>query len=437
MTITAPAMPHPDESFAAGLRRRVELTGWALAYVLITVPALALLILTSVSLGVAIVGVGMVLLIVLVPVLTGLTNVHRALAGYLLGTEIERPYRRSTGRTGFGLLREWAADPARWRDFGWTYASVVAGWALAWIGLGLGLAVIWYLIFPFLWAVTPDGTFETNYGIVTLDTQGEAFLQWSFLIIAGYLWWKLEPLIVRARARLDRALLAPSRDELERRVADVSRTRSETIDHSAAELRRIERDLHDGAQARIAALGMNLGLAEELIASDPQEAARLIAEARESTTSALGDLRSVVRGIHPPVLADRGLVGAVQALALDLTVPVSVLADLPGRAAEPIESAVYFATTELLANVVKHAEATRATVTMTHDGRALTVVVDDDGRGGAASSPGSGLQGVARRLAAFDGTMVLSSPTGGPTTITLEVPCELSSPRTSPSSVTD
>jgi len=437
MNITAPAMPHPDESFAEGLRRRVELTGWSLAYVLLTVPALALLILTTVSLSVAIVGVGMVLLIVLIPVLTGLTNVHRALAGYLLGTEIERPYRRATGRTGFGLLREWAGDPARWRDFGWTYASVVAGWALAWIGFGLGLAVIWYLIFPFLWAITPEGTFEVNYGIFRLDTQGEAFLEWFFLIIAGYLWWKLEPMIVRARARLDRALLAPSRDELERRVADVSRTRTETIDHSAAELRRIERDLHDGAQARIAALGMNLGLAHELIETDPQEAARLIAEARESTTTALGDLRSVVRGIHPPVLADRGLAGAVQALALDLTLPVSVVIELPGRAPAPVESAVYFATTELLANVVKHAEATRATVTMSHDGERLRVVVSDDGRGGATSSPGSGLQGVARRLAAFDGTMGMSSPVGGPTTITLEVPCELSSPRTSPSSATD
>jgi signal transduction histidine kinase len=144
-----------------------------------------------------------------------------------------------------------------------------------------------------------------------------------------------------------------------------------------------------------------------------------------------------VRGIHPPVLADRGLAGAIQALALDMSLPVSVTIVLPGRPPAPVESAVYFATSELLANAVKHASARRVSIDVGHDGRVLRVVVTDDGVGGATVGAGSGLTGVARRLAAFDGTMDVVSPAGGPTTVSLEVPCALSSPRTSPSSATD
>ncbi|MDD9348708.1 histidine kinase, partial [Mumia sp.] len=234
----------------------------------------------------------------------------------------------------------------------------------------------------------------------------------------------------------DLALLSPTRAELEKRLAEVSASRTETIDHSAAELRRIERDLHDGAQARLVSLGMSLGLAEQLMRTDPEAASRLIEEARLTTTSALGDLRSVVRGIHPPVLADRGLVGAAQALMLDLAVPTSFSAVVPGRAPEPVESAMYFAIAEALANVVKHSGATAASVDLAHDGERLRTVVADNGRGGADPAGGTGLDGIARRLAAFDGTMVVESPAGGPTVVTMELPCALSSPKTSPSSGT-
>jgi signal transduction histidine kinase len=241
---------------------------------------------------------------------------------------------------------------------------------------------------------------------------------------------------MRWRAQLDRSLLGPSREQLELRAARVAQSRTDTIDHSAAELRRIERDLHDGAQARLVALGMNLGMAEQVLASDPAAAAALLSEARLSTTAALGELRSLVRGIHPPVLADRGLAGAVQALALDMAVPTSVLIALAGRPAAPVESAVYFAIAESLANIGKHSGATRAAVELTHDGTALRVRVEDNGSGGASLSAGTGLAGVAARLEAFDGTMGLTSPVGGPTVITMEVPCALSSARISPSSET-
>ncbi len=435
-TTVQAASPFAGESFAEGVSRRLKLSGLALVYVLLAVPALVLLCVLTTALGVAIVGVGMVVLLAFVPLNQQLANVHRKLSGRILGVKIEQPYLPTESASGFGLLKRWMNDPARWRDWAWTWMSVTVGWALSWISFGLVLAPIWFLIYPFLYWVTPEGVFDVNYGIFKLDTQAESFFEWTWMLVAFGAWWKLEPIFMRWRAELDRSLLSPSRETLERRVAEVSASRTETIDHSAAELRRIERDLHDGAQARLVALGMNLGLAQEMLATDPEGAAALLEEARGVTTSALGDLRSVVRGIHPPVLADRGLAGAVQALALDMPFPTSVMISLAGRPPAPIESAVFFATSELLANIGKHAGATRVLVEVSHDGATLHVRVEDDGRGGAEVAAGSGLAGVARRLSAFDGTMDVSSPAKGPTVITLEVPCELSSPKTSPSSGT-
>ena len=217
----------------------------------------------------------------------------------------------------------------------------------------------------------------------------------------------------------------------------LTHTRTGAVDAQAAELRRIERDLHDGAQARLVSLGMTIGLAEELVDRDPAAARKLLAEARESSGTALVELRHLVRGIHPPVLAERGLDGAVRALALSLPVPITVDIDLPGRPDDPVESAAYFAVAEALANVVRHSRAHTGSVSMRHADGMLTMVVGDDGAGGADPAAGTGLRGIERRLAAFDGTMALSSPPGGPTVMTMELPCALSSPKTSPSSGTD
>ena len=420
-----------------GFAWRLRLSGLGLAYVLLAVPAVVLVSVTTAALGVAVVGVGLVMLLLLVPLTAQLANAHRVIAGRVLGVAIERPYAPPRSSSPRGLLRTWASDPARWRDYAWLWVKITLGWATAWVAFGLSLAVLWYAAFPFVYWVTPDGAFDMNYGIYQLDSQAESFIEWIFLPIAFGLWWMLEPPLVHFVAVLDRGMLAPSRDQLERRVAHVAQTRAETIDHSAAELRRIERDLHDGAQARLVSLGMTLGLAEQLLATDPDGAARLLAEARDSSSTALGDLRSVVRGIHPPVLADRGLAGAVQALALDLSLPVTVVVTLPGRPPTPIESAMYFAVAECLANVVKHASASRGTVELTWDDGLLRAAVTDDGVGGASLDRGSGLAGVARRLDALDGRMEVVSPVGGPTVVTLEVACALSSARTTPSSATD
>jgi signal transduction histidine kinase len=201
-------------------------------------------------------------------------------------------------------------------------------------------------------------------------------------------------------------------------------------------LRRIERDLHDGAQARLAALSMNLGMAEEMVGRDPAQAAALLTEARESASTALSELRDLVRGIHPPVLADRGLEGAVKALAMSCPFKVDVTIDLPGRPPAPVESAAYFAVAEALANIVKHSAATTAWIQITHEQERLHLLVGDDGVGGATVRPGGGLYGIERRLAAFDGTLTVASPTGGPTTVIMELPCESSSLKITPSSGT-
>ncbi|AEW98077.1 MULTISPECIES: sensor histidine kinase [Streptomycetaceae] len=229
------------------------------------------------------------------------------------------------------------------------------------------------------------------------------------------------------------------RRRLAARVAELTETRTATLDTAAAELRRIERDLHDGTQARLVALGMNLGALGTLIDTDPARARQLLGQMRDDSVKALTELRHLVRGIHPPVLAERGLADAVRALALDAPLEAEADVVLPGRPEPPIESALYFAVSELLTNAARHSGATTVRITLRHEDGLLRCAVRDDGRGGADpdAAHGSGLRGVRRRLSAFDGRVTVHSPPGGPTVVTMEIPCVLSSPRTSSSSGTD
>src|SRR5262245_18368903 len=245
----------------------------------------------------------------------------------------------------------------------------------------------------------------------------------AFLFLAFGLW--LVPRTIGARGALVSRLTS--------RVQRLSETRTDAVDTAAAELRRVERDLHDGAQARLVALGMSLRAAERLFAASPGAALALVGEAREMSSRALTELRDLVRGIHPPVLADRGLGDAVRALALDTPVATKLDIDLPGRLAEPVESAAYFAVAEVLANAAKHAQARMVEIYMRHTGDVLRIAVTDDGIGGADPAMGSGLRGVERRLGTFDGILAVSSPPGGPTIVVIEVPCALLSLKTSSS----
>ncbi len=211
----------------------------------------------------------------------------------------------------------------------------------------------------------------------------------------------------------------------------LAESRAVAVDTAAADLRRLERDLHDGAQARLVALGMSLRAAERLIPTSPEAAAALVAEARESSAKALTELRELVRGVHPPVLADRGLADAVRALGLDSPLHIETDVSLPGRLPAPIETACYFAVAELLTNAAKHSGARDARITISHASGMLRIEVTDFGLGGADPAAGSGLAGVEKRLATFDGIVAVSSPAGGPTIVVLEVPCVLSSPKIS------
>jgi signal transduction histidine kinase len=252
----------------------------------------------------------------------------------------------------------------------------------------------------------------------------------------------LSPWLVGLQARFGRLFLgATEASRLAQRVSRVERTRTDATDAQAEELRRIERDLHDGVQSRLVAMGMKLGAVEALIDQDPEAAKKLTAELRQSSSTALTELRELVRGIQPPVLSERGLVDAVRAVALDSPLRVDVMVGFDGRIERPVESCAYFAVCELLANAVKHGEAKGASIELRHDGHSLLVEVTDDGKGGANPARGTGLRGIERRLGAFDGKLTLVSPLGGATTATMEIPCLLdsgpSSPKTSTSSETD
>jgi signal transduction histidine kinase len=216
-------------------------------------------------------------------------------------------------------------------------------------------------------------------------------------------------------------LTRPDRTAMENRIEELTSTRAGAVDAQDAELRRIERDLHDGAQARLVALGMSLGLAEQRLDAHPDEARQLLVEAKLGAREALEELRDLARGIHPPVLADRGLGAAVAALATrsPIEVSVSVVGERPPAA---VESAAYFVTAEALANATKHAAARHVDIRIARESEMLSVEVRDDGPGGADRS-GAGLTGLRRRVEALDGRLIVDSPAGGPTVIRAELPC--------------
>ncbi|GAA4580182.1 sensor domain-containing protein [Micromonospora coerulea] len=351
---------------------------------------------------------------------------------------IATPYRPMPADAQLGTWKRFrwvVGDPATWRDFAWLIPGAFTGGAclLGFVLVAYGLEGV--LFVPLVLYLNVDWY---GYGVFwPMDNIGKAWLAapQGWLLLFGGL--AVAPWLGWLHFRFAGFFLTPTRaQELALRVRHLAATRADTIDTQAAELRRIERDLHDGAQARLVALRMSIGLAEKLLADDPTAAQRLLTEAQEASGHALAELRDLVRGIYPPVLAERGLDGAVQALALAVPLPVDVDVRLPGSPPAAVESAAYFAVAEVLTNVTKHSGAGRAWIRLAHHDGSLTLVVGDDGRGGATPGAGTGLAGVRRRLAAFDGTMTVTSPPGGPTVVTMELPCELSSRRTSPSSGT-
>jgi len=511
--------------FGSRVWRAVGAAGWGVG---IAVSGLVVdvvcLVFFVVSLALLPVGVGFVAVPAVLGVVRRYASRRRTFAEKWGGVRIAAVYREVPRGAG-AFRRTWVAlgDPQTWRDVRWLVADLVPGYVFALtpaLLLGKGVEGV---ALPFgLWKAYGEYWYE----FVPVTDQGSAFL--AGLLGAGFLLlaYRYNTAILMFHLRFTKAVLGADHEELTARVRVLTDTRRDAVDTSAAELRRIERDLHDGAQARLVVMSMDLGTIEALMEHDPAKAKALLAQARRNSAEVLEELRDLVRGIHPPVLAERGLGDAVRALALRLPLPVEVEVELGGRAEAPVESAAYFAVSELLTNAVKHSGADRIWVDMRHTDGSLRISVTDNGRGGAtigggigggmsrtaspaigstaspaagrtaspatadtsspttdgptnpatsraanpatddtsspAASPapgrpaspatnsptgsatndaiapaagnhppattptGSGLTGIERRLGTFDGVLAVSSPVGGPTTATLEIPCALS-----------
>ena len=279
-----------------------------------------------------------------------------------------------------------------------------------WLPTGLAIGSAW-------WATAAPNKLAHAAGDVVLLS---LFLIGVWAAAGGGSFWPVWPIAVLALALGLRAIKREQQDEA--RVEELTQSRAGAVEASESQLRRIERDLHDGAQARLVALGMNLGMAEQQLKKDPEKAQEHLAEARAAAASALQELRDLARGIHPPILADRGLDAAIRALTMHAGVPVSVDVELTDRPPETVETAAYFVAAEGLANALKHAQASRIDIDVHERENAIVVRVLDDGRGGAAEE-GGGLRGLRQRVQALDGTLRIASPEGGPTVIEAVLPC--------------
>ncbi|MEV7416045.1 sensor domain-containing protein [Streptomyces sp. NPDC089919] len=384
----------------------------------------ALLTLLATSLVTAIVQIGLVLLIGTLAAARATSALHRALLRGLLGEEVGAPAKRPRG------VRSALTDGAGWRAAAFTLAYTPIGlllFAVTFMGRFYGLAALTY---PFWWrAVEEDGHHGTGFGFgIEPDTWPQALL--TAVAGAGILaftTWSTRGLLDRVVRPMAHALIGPGR--LESRVQELQETRALAVEDSAATLRRIERDLHDGAQARLVAVAMSLAGAKDHLARVPGDAPELVRgrelvdSALDGSRTAIKELRDLVRGIHPPALND-GLDVALESLVSGYVLPVTLDVNLPERPGEAIESIAYFCAAELLANAAKHSGASRAEVAAYVEGGALHLSVHDDGRGGARPRPGggTGLAGLSERVSTVDGRLRVESPAGGPTTVTVELP---------------
>ena len=358
-----------------------------------------------------------------------LTWIHRHRLRTTAGVEIP-PQPPIPNRPSMQGIRAAARSQATWRQLAY---HLLAGPALA--AAAVAAISIWLTSlllaseYLYAWTLNPDSFLYRNT-YASQGTQINPIAHLSpgvFLTLAGIGGLFAAPWVtigVRALdANVARALLGPSRaEELEHRVEHLTQTRAGVVDAADAERRRLERDLHDGTQQRLVSLAMNLGMARAQ-ASTAEEAQQAITEAHEEAKAALAELRDLIRGLHPAVLEDRGLDAALSGIAARMPIPVRLTVDLPRRPPPVIEAVAYFMVSEGLANIAKHAEASQAEVFVQRAGDRLHVIISDDGVGGADPARGTGLAGLARRASSVDGTFEIASPPGGPTLLTVDLPC--------------
>jgi signal transduction histidine kinase len=375
----------------------------------------------SLALGLLITLIGIPVAMLTIYISRWMAWVERRRAALVLGEPIRGVYKAPTTGRIIDRLKALFSDPSTWKDLAWhllllpvgivDFVVVVTAWS---VSFGL-------LTMPAWWWALPDND-PTELGIFQVDSWGHAFLAAAIGLVALPIAAALVRGTAAASGSLSQLVLGPSRRQLEERVEVLAQTRAGAVDAAAAELQRIERDLHDGAQARLVALALDLGMAEDRFDRDPEGARELVEKARAEAKLAMGELRDLARGIRPALLAERGLGEAIGALAARTPLPTRVEVDLDGRLPAPVELAAYFTVAEALTNAVKHAQAHSAKVRLWRDDGRLRIEVRDDGHGGADPA-GHGLDGLHKRLAALDGTLAIASPRGGPTVLYAEVPC--------------
>jgi signal transduction histidine kinase len=389
-------------------------------FILATVWWSLLVTLLALGFGLLVTLIGLPILAATLYLWIGIADTERWRARVLLGVQVERPYRTLVNDGWLRFTWERAKDPAVWRDL--VYLLLVF----------FPLAIATFVIAVIAWAfavalVAMPAYYGSGAGVqfgdgsrIDVDTLPEA-IGCSFvgLLMLALLPWLLGWLAA-AHAFTVRGLLG--RRSLER-VEQLTRQRTEAVDAAVSERRRIERDLHDGAQQRLTALAIDLGRARAKLDSDPEAARALVEQAHDDSKQALAELRNLARGIHPAILTDRGLDAALSALAARSPIPVEISVDLATRPTVAIESTAYFVVAEALTNATKHAAATRLEVRVGREERDIVVEIEDNGVGGAQIEPGGGLEGLTTRVATVDGTLTISSPRGGPTVMRAELPC--------------
>jgi len=353
----------------------------------------------------------------------GFARLERNRVAALAGVRITDPVAPLTATSWWGRLKERVRSAPRWREFAHHLASFpvhVLAYVLtvaAWCGSLAMLALPAYV------EHLPDETAKFHFFEIT---QGRGAAAAALAGLAGLV--LVAPWVTIGMARISvtlaRGLLGPTADaEHAEAVRRIDQQRGAAVDSAEAERRRIERDLHDGAQQRLVALAAGLGAAKEKLDADPDEGRRMVVEAHEEAKAALREIRDLVRGIHPVILEDRGLDAALSAVVARSPIPVTLDVQLRSRPPAPVESTAYFVVSEALANVAKHANATRAKVSIAQAGDRLVVEIHDNGQGGADPATGSGLRGLRDRVEGMGGSIYVISPTGGPTTVSVELPC--------------
>lgn len=396
------------------------------AYLLLTLPLgvawftiISTLVSTGISLAVVIVGIP--ILILTVHALRWMAQAERWLVGTMLGADLEVRYRTTDEQGWWPSFQARLADPQTWKDL--VYLVVQLPLGIIWFALTAVLITVPLALLgaPVYFYAIPDGI---DVGAWSIDTVGGAI--GLMLLGLPVAWLSLRAIdgLAWLHGQWATFLLAssPPDPELQAQVVDARSAQARIIEAADAERRRIERDLHDGAQQRLVSLSLKLGMAQSRLPEDEETAAQLIAEAHEESRLALEELRDLARGIHPAILTDRGLGPALEDLAGRSTTPVRIAAVPPSRLPAAIEAAAYFAVAECLANVDKYAGAGSATVTVARGAGALDVEVADDGCGGADPASGSGLRGLADRLGALDGRLEVDSPSGAGTRVRATIP---------------